>query len=58
MKKPYTKLFIVCFNIAASLLFFANGKLIQIDEIWIRFLLSLLLIWNVLLFYMLQKNNS
>ncbi|WP_433779350.1 hypothetical protein [Flavobacterium anhuiense] len=58
MKKLDTKLFIAGLNIFVASLIFTNGKLIYIDAIWIQFLTLLLLIWNILLFYMLQKNKT
>ncbi len=59
MKKINPKLFIIVFNIFTAIILSLNQDgFIQIDEIWIRFLLFLLFIWNVLLFYFIVKNKS
>lgn len=58
MKKKGPKLFVILFNIIASILVFSNEKqLVQIDNIWIHFLLIMLIIWNILLFYMFLKKK-
>ncbi|EJG01350.1 hypothetical protein FF52_09838 [Flavobacterium sp. F52] len=58
MKNITLQLFIVAFNIIASLLIFGDEKLLfHIDDIWIHFLFVLLIIWNLILFYMLAKPN-
>lgn len=59
MRNRAPKLFVVAFNIIASLLLFGNGKLfVQIDAIWVHLLFTLLIIWNLLLFYMLAKTDN
>jgi hypothetical protein len=56
MKKIDPILFIVFFNIISSIILYLNKyNIVRIDEIWIRFILLVLFIFNLLLFYFIVK---
>jgi hypothetical protein len=59
MKKVDPILFIVFFNIITAILLNLNrAKFIQVDDIYIRFFLFMLFLWNLLLAYFLFKKNK
>lgn len=55
-KQNQPKLFIVFFNIFASILLLMN-EIINLELIYIQLIYTLLITWNVLLIYLISKKH-
>lgn len=57
--KTFTIRFIIIYNILSSLILLLNDlNVVSIESIWIRLIINLLFIWNILLLTLIFKKTK